>query len=163
MFRRSVSFLAIVSLFASQLAAIPHAHGATSPEEQRKHDETPHFHWFGYCQHCQSHSHPRGKHDHHHHDTSSKHGKSDGQAPLPDGNSVDHAADAIYLGGGTNCTFGSSTQVSSTQILLIALQSPVATSICGIEAKVVRGLPWRPPDQVLDDSETYLTLRTLRI
>ena len=109
------------------------------------------------------HYHVHGKHDHHHHDTTSKQDKPDRQTPRPAGNSVDHNADAIYLGGGTNCTVGSSTQVSSTQALLIALQTPVATSICGIEAKEVRGLPWRPPDQVLDDSETYLTLRTLRI
>jgi hypothetical protein len=165
MFRRCVSLLLIVGMFASQLAAVPHAHGATSQEEQRKHDATPHFHWFGYCQHCHSHSHSHahGKHGHHHHETASEHDNSDRQTPRPDGNSLDHDADAIYLGGGTNCTMGSSTRVSSTQVLLIALQTPVATSICGIEAKEVRGLPWRPPDQVLDDSETYLTLRTLRI
>jgi len=163
MFRRCVSLLMIVGMFASQLAAVPHSHGATSLEEQQKHDATPHFHWFGYCQHCHSHSHAHGKHDHHHHESPSEHEDSDRETPRPDGNSLDHDADAIYLGGGTNCTMGSSTQVSSTRFLLTALQVPVATSICGIEAKEVRGLPWRPPDQVLDGSEIYLTLRTLRI
>ena len=164
MFRRCVSLLMIAGMFASQLAAIPHAHGATSREEQRKHDATPHFHWFGNCQHCHSHSHSHahGKNDHHRHETASEHDKSDRETP-PDGNSLDHDADALYLGGGTNCTMVSSTQVSSARILLTTLQVPVATSICGIEAKEVRGLSWRPPDQVIDGSEIYLTLRTLRI
>ncbi|WP_425619023.1 hypothetical protein NA78x_002752 [Anatilimnocola sp. NA78] len=155
-------------MFASQLAAVPHAHGATSLEEQQNHDATPHFHWFGHCQHCHSdshsHSHAHGEHGHHHHESPSEHEDSDRQTPCPAGKAVDHDADAIYLvGGGTHSTLGSISQVPSTQVLLFALQTPVATSICGIEAKEVRGLPWRPPDQVLDGSEIYLTLRTLRI
>lgn len=159
MFRRCVSLLMIVGMFASQLAAIPHAHGATSREEQRKHDATPHFHWFGHC-----HSHTHGKHDHHHQqDQTSKNDTSDRQTPRPAGTDSDHDADAVYLASGTSCTLDSGAQVSSVRILLFALQVPVAPSNCGIDGKAVRGLPLRPPDQVLDGSEIYLTLRTLRI
>ncbi len=161
MFRRCVSLLIIVGMFASQLAAVPHAHAEFSQEEQRKHDATPHFHLFGHCQQCRSHSHADGSH--HRHDRLSEQDESDRQNSPPVGKSPGHDADAVFVGIGTDCTLVSITQVSSTQVLLIALQTPVATSICGIEAKEVQGLPWRPPEQVLDDSETYLTLRTLRI
>lgn len=163
MFRRTVSLLIIVGMLASQLAAVPHAHGATSEEAKRKHDATPHFHWFGHCSNCKSHSHDHGKHCHQHEHPTSEDRPTERKESQPVGDTMDHNADAIYVVGGTTLTVGSATQQAAVQSVLAALQMPIATSIVAVEVVIPAERTWRPPDQVLDDSDAYLTLRTLRI
>lgn len=55
MFRGCISLVVIAGLFASQMAAVPHAHGGSSAEDRHEHDARPHFHckWFsaGHCVH----------------------------------------------------------------------------------------------------------------
>lgn len=162
MFRHCVSLLVIVGLLASQLAAVPHAHGATSPEEQRKHDATPHIHLFGNGSHSHSHSHAKDDHHHHHESVPSDDGSAN-QPLAPGGDAPEHDSDAFYFVASPSVFAGSTTQVHTISELLVALQAPAAGWAGGRQAEFARGLPWHPPDTVLDDSEAYLTLRTLRI
>jgi hypothetical protein len=162
MFRRCVSLLVIAGLFASQLAAIPHAHGATSPEEQRKHDAMPHIHLLGHSSHGHSHSAAKDDHDHHHHSAPPDE-ESAKQSLALSGGAPEHDSDAFYFVASPRFFAGSTAQVHTISALLVAVQTPNAGWAEGHQAESARGLLWHPPDSVLDDSETYLTLRTLRI
>jgi hypothetical protein len=162
MFRRCVSLLVIVGLFASQLAAIPHAHGATSSEEQQKHDAKPHIHLFGHCSHSHSHSHAKDDH-HHHHDSIPSEDESANHPLAPISDVPEHDSDAFYFVASPSIFAGSTTQIHTISAMVMALQTPTAGWAGEHQAESARGLPWHPPDTVLDDSETYLTLRTLRI
>jgi hypothetical protein len=154
MFRRFVSLLVIAGMFASQLAAIPHAHGEMSREEQQKHSATPHVHVFGHCQHCHSHCHSNG-HSHHHEN------EPESGPPQPAGDGYNHDSTTIYLGDSANLatTVGIA---SVTPTTVLDLPSSFAPTTFGFDGSNVPALPWHPPDEVADDSEIYLTLRTLR-
>jgi hypothetical protein len=161
MFRRCVSFLVIVGLLASQLAAIPHAHGAMSAEEQQKHDTTPHVHFFAHGKHCHSHSHAHGHCHCHQSDKAQPASKSPNpRQPTRDG--FDHDQTAIYLGAAEQLTLASNS-TSMVPVAIADLPSTVDATIYGFEGASVLSLPWHPPDEVADDSQAYLTLRTLRI
>lgn len=152
MFRRIVSLLMVTVVFASQLATMPHVHGATSQEQQENHDAIPHFHWHGHCSHCGSHSH--GDDGHHHP------GRQNGPA---ESHPIDHDSDAVYLVGGVDFIGPSTTQLTAIQSVFAAPALPAVLPTNGVEALTRFEARWRPPDQVLDDSDAYLTLRTLRI
>ena len=168
MFRRAVSLLVIAGLIVGQLAAIPHAHGAMSAEEQREHDATPHFHnrWLGHPHH--DHAHPHGGHSHSHsakvHPKHSKPASDDSSTqPLglvPSGSA--HDADAIYLphAGAPSMT---SHKVTIAWALQVGKLTPLAFCFAVSQAKGEDYLRWHPPDEVQDASDYYLTLRNLRI
>lgn len=161
MFRRCVTFLVIAGFLASQLAAIPHAHGVASAKEQQKHDATPHFHyeWFGHAGHDHGHSHPGQRHGLGQEAPSSD--NSDGQ-PLGIGLSgAAHDSDAVFVP--RQAVFAASSKdrvVAAWQLAaLVALHD-----FLGDHKWIPNPSPrWHPPDQILDASDTYLTLRNLRL
>lgn len=161
MFRRCLSLCLIAGFFASQLAGVPHAHGAVSGETQ--HAAKPHFH-FG-CDHYHGHSHSGCRHSHdgqpNQNASESRHeaGSRSLAIGLP---SEEHDADAIFVGEHTAVIAASKVKIDTAAHSIVAF-APLAASLdpCGLIAQTSRTL--RPPDQVLDDSDTYLTLRNLRI
>lgn len=168
MFRRCISLLVIMGLFASQLAAIPHAHAGNSAEEQQKHDATPHFHseWFR-SGHDHGHSHDGHSHSHDgqhaEKNTPQPAGDSEDQ-PLSDGlNGTDHDANAVFVplhAGAPSTTSQNVSKAAASQIAATA----VLTEVFGDAWPSVSSTPpLHPPDAVQDGSDIYLTLRNLRI
>jgi hypothetical protein len=166
MFRGCVSLLVLVGFIASQLAVMPHAHGAASAEEQRNHDATPHFHWNSLSH---SHSHSGHNHAHPHHTSAKPRSKTSVDSTSDDSTTrlagadqyyAEHDADAIFVNAHAVYGSGSPDRAASvSQVAILALPcvgsatSPIATPT----------LRWHPPDIVLDASDSYLTLRNLRI
>lgn len=158
MFQPSISLLVLVGLFASQLASIPHAHGLGTTDQEREHASRPHFHLAG-----TGHS-----HDHKHCQHSHSHSKSPQQRPAKSNEPVvadrctdcDHDVDAVFAPSNLKCV----PQVVQTDV---AMQSITLLTIALDLADVAsaRGFQFSrpPPDAVLDASDTYLTLRNLRI
>jgi len=161
----------IVGLFASHLAAVPHAHGRVSAAEQRQHDSTPHFHldWLFGAEHEHGNKHRHGEQGHSAHDHGHSHGQhdsippegSDGQLPSNSSHGSDHDAGAIYLvhAGQVPIPNQVSTELASQfagtvpDFEYLATMWPILFSLAH----------WHPPDGVLDASDIYLTLRNLRI
>lgn len=168
MFRRCISLLVIVGLFASQLAAIPHAHAGNSAEEQQKHDATPHFHskWFGGGH---DHGHPHGGRSHSHvgerkeKPASESAGDSKDQ-PLSDGlNGNDHDANAVYVplhAGAPSTNSQNESKAAASQIAATAVLTEVLRDAWPTVSSTP---PLHPPGAVQDGSDIYLTLRNLRI
>lgn len=167
MFRRCVSLLVIAGFIASQLAAIPHAHGAASAEQQREHDATPHFHW-GWLGHADDdHGHSNSGHGHSHPGQEISGGSeppSDGSEGQPLGtglSSSDHDADAFFIPKQAASASSAKNQlVSAWQFAALA---PPPDWIGDLQASEQLSVRWHPPDEVLDGSDRYLTLRNLRI
>lgn len=161
MFRRCLSLLVIAGLLASQLAVIPHVHGSATPEEQQKHNATPHIHcaWLGHSGHDHSHSGKGHSHPGSHHDEGAKPATDDSDGhPLAIGLSgADHDTDAIFV---SDQAATASRQVSAWQPAALA---PLFTGINDLRSRQSPSPRWHPPDEVLDASDTYLTLRNLRI
>jgi hypothetical protein len=167
MFRGCISVFVIAGLFASQLAAVPHAHGGSSSEDRHEHDVKPHFH-------CKWLSAGHGVHEHggkaHSHAAPTPEPvptncESDSGDSLPSVGvrTTHHDANAVYVpsqvasGPPTNLTQG----ITSAGQVAFCFPSPVGHS--GLSS-IARPTPcWHPPDEVLDASNTYLTLRNLRI
>jgi hypothetical protein len=162
MFRRCISLLVIVGLFASQLAAVPHAHVGISLEELQKHDATPHFHCSWLCHDDHGHDHSHGGHSHQH-ESPLKPVKQSADEPLPDGVAVlNHNANAVYAPTHASAVAAGKQQDIPTSSLVLA-------AVCASQA-YIPAIDWdkvsrhgHPPDAVLDGSDTYLTLRNLRI
>lgn len=167
MFRGCISVFVIAGLFASQLAAVPHAHGGSSAEDRHEHDAKPHFH-------CNWLSAGHDVHEHggkaHSHATPApvrvpvgSESNSDDSLPPEAGWNTDHDANAVYVlnqaapGPTTNSTQG----IASAGQLAFCFPPTVWHSSLSF---VARSVPcWHPPDEVLDASDAYLTLRNLRI
>ncbi len=166
MFRRCVSVLLIAGFLASQLAVIPHAHRAASAAERQRHNATPHFHceWFGHAGHNHGHSHPGHGHSHpgpQHEGTKPASDNSGGQ-PLGTGLSgVDHDTDAIFLP--SQAAVVSNVKVQVVAAWELALLARIPDWLSDLQASPGPLIQWHPPDAVLDDSDSYLTLRNLRI
>lgn len=157
-FRRCVYLFAIVGMLAGQVAAVPHAHGGLTSDEQREHDATPHFHRHG--------AHPRHDHardgHHHRHFVRPSEGASQ-QRPLGT-NQREHEATAIDCGWQVLAASPAQPQTWSTTKLVTwgttPQCNPLAPYFLMNENEFIAG---RPPDRVLDRSNLYLTLRNLRI
>ncbi len=169
MFRRGVSFLVLVGFLASQLAVMPHAHGSATPEEQQKHDAAPHFHcaWLGHSDHDHHHGHSSAGHGHSHHATQHEGGlksstdSSDGQSLTSGLRGADHDADAIFVSEQAATASRSTDQLVSAWQLVGS--APLPTCLGDVQSGLGPSPRWHPPDEVLDASDTYLTLRNLRI
>lgn len=145
MFRRYISLLLLLGIFASQVASIPHAHSVAGAGE---HDDRSHVHlaWF-----CHGHEHSGVDYD--------RSKTAPGRSIEHDG---DHDADAIYLAMNPvpGRAFGrelTAAKVAPFGPLPIAVPSGLpfgdlpAVTWC-------KSLPLRAPDCAL-----YLALRALRI
>jgi hypothetical protein len=167
MFQRCVSLLLILGLLASQLATVPHAHGAIPAEDQREHDAAPHFHcdWLGQAEHDHNHEH----HSHHHShfgqrpadESSRSSDDSDGQL-LGTVTGADHDANAVFVAKQTyivSRTIHKDPASACQFVVLATLPNCLSDSRAIFDPFAL----WHPPDKVLDGSEIYLTLRNLRI
>lgn len=156
MLRRVLSLLVIAGLLAGQLAAVPHAHAGLTAEQQREHDANPHVH----CHASHHHGHDHACCDHGHQHGRSK--REPGQ-PLPDGfNNLEHDASAVDVaelakvapfGGNASPDWS---HITSDVILAFDTESVVGLSDASSRLR-------RPPDILLDGSDTFLKLRNLRI
>ncbi|MEX2025830.1 MAG: hypothetical protein WEH44_00995 [Pirellulaceae bacterium] len=147
MFRRLVAILTLLGFFAGQLAMVPHAHAAGSPDEQRQHSSRPHIHVGGHG-HAHDHSHTTPASDR----------SSLGDIGAP---GLDHDADAIYLSDG-NSTLGTARD-ERVVITTIVLSADLLTGSWQPLAQQGLAVPFHPPDRFPAGSKLFLTLRTLRI
>jgi hypothetical protein len=176
MFRRCISLLAIGGLLASQLVSTAHAHGPCTVEQQREHDATPHFHrrrhdhaGHDHAGHSHTH-HTHGKgHTHagHEHAVASK-GVQQTQT-LPgsyDGIVADdedhHDSDAIFVPH-TDAPKHSTAKGQATSVSIVGCVAVLAWNAHDTPSGPRLSPYLHPPDIVLDASETYLTLRNLRL
>lgn len=168
MFRRCISLLVIMGLFASQLAAIPHAHAGISAADQQRHDATPHFHgdWFHHGDHTHGHSHGERKHaptEPPKEEGSEPGENSDGQ-PLSDGlGGPGHDTSAIFVPIRAGALSTAREQESAASAWQLAAMVPANDGLGDNWPSPCSTPRWHPPDEVLDASDTYLTLRNLRI
>lgn len=162
MFRKCLNSLLILGYLASQLAAIPHAHGEMTAAEQQAHAATPHFHCHG-----MGHSHTHSHECQHDHQGPTKPGKDDDQRPTSITVSTDsgfnHDADAVFLPSGTSVVVS-----SLPDDLLLATSLDVASinivSLSEIPTDHSSGRTWgHTSDCLTDHSDLYLALRQLRI
>lgn len=155
MIRRYTSTLLLFAYLASQLAMVPHSHGAESGHQPSGHNICPHFHtsWFENV----GHSHGDG-HTHHH-----KRDASHSQPTSSDANSghEDHDNDAVYLQSDTTVSLPSKsvTTPDSLQVNVTALVAAVPVSIVVDECIADANLP----GECSSDCPLYLALRALRI
>jgi hypothetical protein len=167
MLRHFISLLAILGLFASQLAALPHAHAGMSPDEQQKHDATPHFHcrWLEHDHHGHRHGHDHHRHGHSHGDHS-HHPEQPSPSPnpstLPEGRN-EHDATAVYCPGSATAASVAPQSVSLRSLFRHLVDFPSYQFFTRLEPGDERFARGRPPDKILDGSNLYLTLRNLRI
>ena len=167
MFRRTASLLVIAGLLANQLAAIPHAHAAGEPAG---HDASPHFHWvwFGWGEAHSDHEHEHCSHAGDHASTPSSSTCESVESSCSHSlcNCFDresHDQDSVYVPE-LNCirsdAAGKAPQVDAPQVTGL-----VHTAALGHHPQALSPLSrhWRPPDEVLAGSNSYLTLRNLRI
>jgi hypothetical protein len=164
MFRRCVVIFVLVGFVASQLAAIPHAHGGHSPAEQSEHDARPHFH-FGKCSHDHGHDHAHGHgHCHHSHPREETDDESQDQ-PLSDqaGGSLEHDANAVYLIAGSSNTVVVKVQYGAAITDCIALAIAAPSALASPSASGDDPALFRPPDEDSGGPKIFLTLRNLRI
>ncbi|HUE74253.1 MAG TPA: hypothetical protein VMP01_25455 [Pirellulaceae bacterium] len=145
MFRRCVAAFVLLGFLAGQLAMVPHAHAAGSPDAQRQHSTRPHFHVGGHA-HDHSHAPPAGE-----------------RSPLDwiSAPGHDHDADAIYLSDG-NSTLGTARD-ERVAITTIVLSADLLTGSWQPLAQQDLAVPFHPPDPFPAGRKLFLTLRTLRI
>lgn len=171
MFRRCVSLLVIAGFLASQLAAVPHAHGGASPEGRREHDAAPHFHWawLSHAAHHHDHSHSPSGHEHSHsgpqsrdqNDSKGSSGEPIGPPQITGLPGAGHDADAIFVSGQTAAASPSKDQASKTTQLIASVR--LVACLDGLALNPRLPPCWHPSDEALDASDTYLILRNLRI
>jgi hypothetical protein len=146
MLRRFITSLVLLGFIVSQLAAMPHAHGADSPDDQHRHDAHPHIHiWFG------GHSHARNI------DLQEPPGLGDQR------DTDDHDADAIFLPGAGAPALGNDRSQSAHQGDLASTGRIGLSAVCKANDKACKSLPWRPPDDDPPACPLFLKLRTIRI
>ena len=153
MFRRCISFLVIAGLFVSQLAAVPHAHAGISAKDQQRHDATPHFHCHWHChgEHAHGHSHAPGEQSQ----------STDGESQVNGVGGQHHNATAIFAPLQVSDAASTSHKGSVTSTSELAPLPTVDAADCWLS--VCSTPRWHPPDKTQDASDTYLTLRNLRI
>lgn len=155
MVRRYMSTLLLFAYLASQVAMVPHAHGAERGHQPSSQAERPHVHasWFEGV----GHSHGDG-HTHHH-----KRDASRSQPTSSDANAghEDHDDDAVYLQSDTTISLLSKS-VTTPDILQVnvtalaaAVSVPIVVGECIADANL--------PGECSSDCPLYLALRALRI
>jgi hypothetical protein len=161
MFRRCVSTLVLIGFVAGQLAAVPHAHGGCSPEEQREHDARPHVH-VGFCGH--SHDHDDSHSGHAHNRATDEVSPASGQQLFDGGGArnAEHDADAIYLPCGAYPVAVKDQRTASSADLIHSTVS--GSDAIGLlpEPRYV-AVPIHPPDGYSPCVKLFLILRNLRI
>jgi hypothetical protein len=163
MFRRCISLIVIVGLFASQLAAVPHAHAGLSGQEQQEHDSTPHFHCSWRCHSQQGHKHSHGDHCHEQGGTE-KPTKQPTEKPLPDSIAdLGHDTNAVYAPALPLVVTAEKHHQPSTSTLILAANVAIQSVVPVTNTADGRRAYWHPPDAVVDGSGIYLALRNLRI
>jgi hypothetical protein len=151
MFRKGLSLIVMLGFVLGQMAALPHAHAASSTPAN--HDSRPHIHVP--CFAANGHSHDEG---HHHHADGSHH-----HSPVCDHEKQghDHDSDAVYLPNNMGDSLPS-TMVASVDCLqnvaalperCAFLNPPHANSVIG---------PYFS-DECSSAQPLYLALRALRI
>lgn len=92
MIRRCKTAVLLLAYLASQVAVLPHAHGAGEVDMPADHDVRPHVHFLG-----ATHSHGHG-HPHHHHGEGAAHSHALPVKSEPASDEVPgHDSDAVYL------------------------------------------------------------------
>jgi hypothetical protein len=160
---RCLAILAVLGLLASQLAAMPHGHAGMTSEGEQRHNATPHFHFGSHADHAHGHSH-HGHSQPHPTPLDSANLADDlgDQQPFDGSQESDHDHDAIYVSELDITNSNSAPRVTGAEL------SGVVTDcafVWTIELYLCQNSSqqWHPPDKVLDASETFLTLRNLRI
>jgi len=146
MFRCAITNLVLFGFIVSQLAAVPHAHGATSPDNQHRHDAFPHIH-IGFGGHSQARKNTTQR--------------PPGLGEPRTGN--EHDNDAIYLPGAGAPALGNDRSQNLHHCGLVSAAPLAMCSIGPASADASLTLPWRPPDDDPPDCPLFLTLRTIRI
>ena len=169
MYRCCVTFLAIVGFLTNHLVVmVPHAHAGMTAEEQKEHDATPHFHCGHACHSNKSHSHSNGKVDHSQTENRDKGSdKHEITGDLDDhlliSIDLEHDADAIFL----PVTAGVPSRINHQEVTLSLWQLvpllSFSTSCDELRSNSAASSFWQVPAKVSDASDTYLTLRNLRI
>jgi hypothetical protein len=159
MLRRSLSIALILGYLASQLAAVPHAHGGSSENQSSGHNVRPHIHISSFNLFDHSHDrHSDDGHAHHHEcDDSHSHSASSSSNAEHD----DHDNDAVYLPNDTGFSLPSKSVVS-----LDCLQSVSTLAIAAIATPAARSEPSAvaySPGECSLGCPLYLALRALRI
>ena len=157
-FRCCVYLLAIFGMLTSQLVAVPHAHGGLTIDAQREHDATPHFHSRRFHR---RHDHTPDGDSHRHFVDPSEGAPHQRPDAIPqrehDATAIDCGSQVIAASAAQLQTWSTTRLVTWGTILQIDLFAPYKLAN---ECKFISG---PPPDQVLDRSNLYLTLRNLRI
>ncbi len=162
MFRRLVSLLVLAAYTVSYLAVVPHAHASAADGEQQRLESAPHIHleWF-----TGGHSHSPASTEPHTHEaqTCSHAAPPAGTEPNEHGR-VDspHGADAVFVPHANIASSRELKPIDAAQ-LSAAWHDGSTTAIVLAQNPSLQFWMWRPPDKVQDDSELYLSLRTLRI
>lgn len=154
MVRRYTNTLLMIAYLASQLATLPHAHGANSENQPCDHNARSHVHvsWFHHEDH--SHEHEDGHSDHHHCDGTHS-------QPAADTEPGDHDSDAVYLPNDTGFSLPTKTVATSdsfhlvTTLTIATVPVPMAISQFSSDAHL--------PDKCSAGCPLYLALRALRI
>lgn len=132
----------------------------TSQGEQR-HNALPHFHLGCDADHAHGHSHHGHSHPHPAPLDSAEHSHED-QQPFNSPLGSDHDQNAIYVSELDITSTNSAPRVTGAELAeVVAVCDFVWTTKLWLSPSSLQ--PWHPPDKVLDASETFLTLRNLRI
>lgn len=149
---RILSLLLIAAVLVCQLARSPHAHPGMGAAEQSEHDRTPHVHLLGFS-HAHGHSHS-GDHDP---------GDKSDQSEEPRCSAVGSSHDPLTL---TLAVDLSPATVKGNSIEWEQSDLPALFTDIGAEREQPTGsvhFVYAADSLVFDGSNTYLTLRQLRI
>ena len=167
MFRRCTSVFVMIGLLASNLAAVPHAHAGMSAADQKRHDATPHFHGHRHHHADDGHSHAHEGHHHPHRGgvaSFNRAAKPAKRHSVSDDFSVaEHVATAIIVpaqNGAVTTDSRVNHKLSPPQPLFVGQLQAALLPAPWRERSITC---WHPPDKVRDASDTYLTLRNLRL
>ena len=153
--RRYTTTMLMMAYLASQLAAVPHAHGASCENQPSDHNARPHLHIS--CFDHESHSHDGGHT--HHYECDECHSQ-----PTPSDTNTghdDHDSDAVYLPDDTGVSLPSK-NVASTEDLQVVSTLVIAAipTTMAISASLADA---SSPGTCTPACPLWLTLRALRI
>jgi len=157
-----------VGSLTNHLVVPPHAHAEMTAEEQRVHDETPHIHCGQLGHQKKGHSHPHCKVENSQLEQQHKSGNKskileDAEGRSTDFTSSDHDADAIYIPEMV-CAISIATHQELAQCSWNLVRLLTCSMSFDEPPADISLLPrWQTPAKVLDASETFLTLRNLRL
>jgi len=157
MARRYTTSLLMMAYLASQLAMVPHAHGASSENVPSDHNARPHVHvsWF----HHENHGHEHG--DEHKHNQDCHHGDESHSQPAANTEPDDHDSDAVYVPNHTALSLSTKSAPTPDSFELVStltiatVPMPMAISRCSSGAYL--------PDECSSGCPLYPALRALRI